>query len=401
MEIKLISGAEEIGASCIGIRSKQANIIIDYGKPLNDKKAAAPKLDSDIDAVFISHPHQDHYGFIDDLPQSAPIYMSEYCETLIDISRKIIGHKKTEINNPIIHFKDEKPITFKDIKIIPFLADHSAPGAFSFLIKADGKNVFYSGDFRNTGYKQYTLDKLKRYFPKEKDVIDALILEGTTLGREDEAAITEEGLVDEMSEVFKRDAISFVYASSQNIDRFVTVFKAALKQKKTVIIDGYMASILGRLDIKTIPNPLNKQLKIFLYQANLKEEMQKYSANCIEAQEINKDPSKYVFMFHGSMVKSYRFKQIKAKNANFIYSMWSGYKKEQSFEETEKWIAKNNITTKDIHTSGHADRAALKTFVDILKPEAIIPFHTQRPDEYVKIWGDKVKNVKTGDVIVI
>ena len=58
---------------------------------------------------------------------------------------------------------------------------HSAFDANGLLIKAAGKQIFYSGDFRGHGRKAWAFKELLSEGPKG---VDALLMEGTTLGRE-------------------------------------------------------------------------------------------------------------------------------------------------------------------------------------------------------------------------
>ena len=60
--------------------------------------------------------------------------------------------------------------------------------------------------------------------------IDVLLMEGTTIGRTgtDEGFATEDELEREFARAFREThGLSFVWTSSQNIDRLVTVFRAA------------------------------------------------------------------------------------------------------------------------------------------------------------------------------
>ena len=63
------------------------------------------------------------------------------------------------INNPNF-YNSEKPFTIGNIIITPYLNDHSAFDAYSFLIEGEGQRLFYSGDFRGHGRKGSLLTKL-------------------------------------------------------------------------------------------------------------------------------------------------------------------------------------------------------------------------------------------------
>jgi ribonuclease J len=62
------------------------------------------------------------------------------------------------------------------------LNDHSAFDAYSFLVEADGKSLFYSADFRGHGRKSRLFDQFLKTAPKP---VDVLLMEGTTIGRDD------------------------------------------------------------------------------------------------------------------------------------------------------------------------------------------------------------------------
>ena len=74
--------------------------------------------------------------------------------------------KKGKITHPTIDIQDQVPFYIKEVKITPYTVDHSAYGAFMFLIVADGKRILYTGDYRNHGYKgklfKPTLKKIRQ-----------------------------------------------------------------------------------------------------------------------------------------------------------------------------------------------------------------------------------------------
>ena len=58
------------------------------------------------------------------------------------------------------------------------------------------------------------------------------------------------------------------------------------------------------------------------------------------------------------------------------------------------------MTEKQIHTSGHADRDALKRMVEVLKPKNLVPIHTFEGDEYKKIFaGTKVLRINDNEAV--
>jgi mRNA degradation ribonuclease J1/J2 len=51
------------------------------------------------------------------------------------------------ITHETIDMQDQVPITIKDITVTPYIVDHSAYGAFMFLIQADEKKILYTRRF--------------------------------------------------------------------------------------------------------------------------------------------------------------------------------------------------------------------------------------------------------------
>ncbi len=89
---------QQIGGNCIELSTTDGHrIILDVGRPLNapqDARAPLPKsldLASPTDGVLISHPHQDHYGLLEDVPPDWPIYSGEPTARLIRLSSAIFG----------------------------------------------------------------------------------------------------------------------------------------------------------------------------------------------------------------------------------------------------------------------------------------------------------------------
>ena len=82
--------AHEIGGNCIELAMSDGNrIILDAGRPLDAPKGVRaglipPTLDTTLPmhAVLLSHPHQDHYGLLGELPASWPVHCAVRAKSL-------------------------------------------------------------------------------------------------------------------------------------------------------------------------------------------------------------------------------------------------------------------------------------------------------------------------------
>ena len=127
MKIKVHKGTDEIGGSCIELKTNNTTILVDYGTPLQDTSEQVEITDK-IDAILISHPHQDHFGAIVNIESKTPIYCGELSLELMNATKIFTGNEILKNNFQI--FKAWTTFNIGDFKITPYLVDHSATDAF-------------------------------------------------------------------------------------------------------------------------------------------------------------------------------------------------------------------------------------------------------------------------------
>ena len=395
MQVKILKGTNQIGGVFTEISSKEAKIIIDFGDDLDGIKRlenikGLTTGEPAYDGVFITHNHQDHMGRIDYILDDIPVYMS-------DLSKKIFetvfcfSKNKGKIHRKTIDLEEGKTITIKDMKITPYIVDHSAYNSFMLLIEADGKRILHTGDFRNHGYKGVLLEGTLKKIGK----IDLLITEGTTFSREQVKSKTETELVDDIVEKTKNYDQVLMLMSTTNIDRVTTMQKVANRTGKKVIHDIVLSNVL-QLVTQKIPNALNsKNVGVFLpgnvYIKRDKEEYKKYIEPFQE--KINETGKllhgKFIMNIRVSMLKDIeRLKDNTLNNCCVVYSMWEGYQKEEIYKRFLSKMKELNIDIYNLHVSGHADYTAFNQVIEITNPKAVIPMHTENKEK-IKDFTDK------------
>ncbi len=418
MELIIHRGAHQIGGNCLEVRCRDATILVDVGLPLdaNGKvpiETYRPKhLFQDIenggkkiDGVLLSHAHMDHYGLSGLLPEGIPIYCGQATAALIGITASIRREKRTP---PSFHtFQTGKVFRIGPFSIQPYLVDHSAFDAHAFLISAGDKHLFYTGDFRSHGRKAGTIERLMKNPPK----VDVMVIEGTMLGpRSQEAHHTEKQLEEEFLRVINETAgIVLVTAAGQNIDRLVTIYKAAKRARRRFVIDFYTAEILEKLGkYARVPQPswpdvrvcYPQRLERFFKVIGLDDILQRHRKNKVSWTAIGKSEDNTVMLIRPGFLPDIQ-KNLALKNAAWIYSMWPGYlEKDKTFDDLRAYLHEKCVRTEILHTSGHAGLPDLIKLVDAVNPKMVVPIHSNHP-ELLKARIANVKPVNDGELIAV
>lgn len=378
-------------------------IIVDLGLPLdaesNDKKylpdiSGFDGNDDSLLAIIISHPHIDHFGLLAHISNKIPVIMGKAARSILtNASPFLPGTWPVPADG--LNLKSKVPIKLGPFKTTPFLIDHSGYDAYSLLIEADGKRLFYSGDFRAHGRKAQLTEELITNPPKE---IDVLLLEGSTLGRnENHGSFPSETDVENSLEAEFRKAkgITMIHASSQNIDRIVSIFKACKHTGKTLVMDLYAAAILGATGNEKLPQSDWPDIAVYIpnsQRIQIKNNkwfdlLKKHSSNRIFIEKLQEISSHCVLLFRPIYMRDLEKADL-LKDARYIYSQWEGYWEQDSYKYLREWLTKHNITKISIHTSGHASTNDLVRFAEAFKPKKIVPIHTFMPEKYNELFNN-------------
>lgn len=390
MKATVYRGTKEIGGTCIELKANNGKVLwIDIGTPLNKSDINIGYINNNVDAILISHPHQDHYGLIEYMGVNIPIYMGELSENLINAAR--IFQNKVLLKNNINHIDAWKKFTIEDtFQITPYLVDHSSPEAFAFLIEADNKRVLYSGDFRATGRKNKLFYEIIKRPPEN---IDYLFIEGTMVSRNNSLYSNEDSIEEALLKIFQQQQnVSFVVSSGQNIDRFVSVYRACKRSNKKLVIDIYMSWLLDLVREKSSGTPSIDWNEIKVYENPKQlEKINEISFNGLRQRVHNKSIGNIVFNNPAAFVYFVRCPHEMFMNKfrpsgliNIIYSQWEGYLsqayKNNCTDLLNKLKIDKGIAFSIIHTSGHATINDLLKFTDCINPKCVVPIHTDFPE---------------------
>ena len=383
MIIKIHRGQNQIGGSIIEVSTEQARVFLDIGIELDeDKEIEIPQIeglfcgDKNCDAVFISHYHSDHIGLVDYLLPDIPIYMGDHA---YNIMKAASDYRNVDVKFTPILMKNECSISIKDIKITPISCDHSAFDSYMLLIENEGESTLYTGDFRANGRMDFNtlLEKVP--------CVDNLIIEGTTLSREDDVVHIEEEQLEDIAVEYlnKHTGPAFIMMSAMNIDRVITAKNVAKRTGRIFLEDIYTADITTSIGMTT------ESTRVFMTGGDKQFEMlQKYSDVKIGKKEIAKKP--FIMCVRSSM-KNYLSKLnelISFDDGVLFYGMWKGYLERPQTKEFIDYMESKGVKTHILHTSGHADSQTIDKLIRDVKPKKIIPVHTENAK-----WFDVYKDI--------
>ena len=312
------------------------------------------------DAVILTHYHGDHIGLYEKILPEIPIYIGDTAKKINLVHKKHLADHRHVSQAALSRaggfhtYRADERLTFGNITVTPYYTDHSALDAYMLLIEADGKRVLHTGDFRTHGtFGAGVLKCLKPYVAK----VDAVICEGTRI---DQTAppMTLRELENEAAKLMGENKYTFVLCSSTNIDHIRAMHRAAKKNFRMFICDGYQMNVL-----KTVTAAGVYDFDyIFTYDTNLDSHIaERGFCWLVRANGLDDDS-----------IEKYRDSSL------LIYSMWMGYLNGVFRNEKTARFVENFPKSIYLHTSGHASRAAIKEVLETVKPDIVIPIHTER-----------------------
>ncbi|MFB6213266.1 MAG: MBL fold metallo-hydrolase [Candidatus Nanohaloarchaea archaeon] len=317
--ITFYGGVREIGGNIIDLETDNARLLFDFGKNfgaesdyfsefLNPRKAHGIEdflelgllpdikglyrkdylkhLGKDVqeepafDAVFLTHAHMDHIGYVHFLRSDIPIYCTPTTATMMDVvqdtgsytfdefvemkesfhlRRKSRKDELTKfdrdiksIDRSIYKQRDintignEETVSIGDTEVTCYRVNHSLPGAAGFHIETPQNCIAYTGDLRLHGYQSHHTENFieaSRNFEP-----DYLITEGTNVGNSEE--IPPEEKVREKLQWYIGEENDGVFVNHPRLDleRMRSVVRAAKGNDRQYVVRTWQAHMLKELE---------------------------------------------------------------------------------------------------------------------------------------------------------
>lgn len=383
MKLTIHRGTKQIGGNILEVATETTRIILDCGKNL-------PPLDgtyggddihidgltggeSSYDAVFVTHYHADHCGLLARVNKDIPIYASNETASVLGTIADFTRTAPPRITQAL---KPGAAVLVGDITLVPIPVQHSANGAMMFLVKANEKKLLYTGDFHDMDETYFSL----------LEHVDALVCEGTNVGAR--SNITEEGITRRAAEIMRNSNQNvFVLCSATNLPRIHAMEKACIKTKRKMAFDPFMMAITKRVGhIRTKPVGFTS----YWIEAEKSPKIHRYFTEDIslytDASSISQMQDLAIFVRPTMGEFMSRLNDHKPlAGSTLLYSMWKGYQSKPPVAEFLQLCKGMDMEIVELHTSGHAYREMLEKAIARLKPEVVVPIHTESAESFCEM----------------
>jgi len=343
-----------------------------------------------IDAVFLSHPHMDHIGYLPFIDENIQIYCGECTKTIMEAiqesGRINLGEHKSYT------FRTGKKVKVDALEIEPIHVDHSIPGAYGLIVHTSKGSVVYSGDYRLHG----PMSQMTNEFAERAAKVDPAVMvsEGTRVCPEESQEIHSEHRVKaESNEVVANASSKLVIVAfySRDIDRFETFYEIARNNDRKFVIPIKLAYLLSKLKsdpVLKIPDVM-KDDDILFYKKRKKTgefaESDYYAwerpflKKAVNYEYVHENESR--LLFNLDLISFTELIDVKPSfGGHFIHSMSEPFSEEDiGADVMNNWLRHFGLRFHQIHASGHCPSKDLVLIVNKIQPKRLIPVHTEHP----------------------
>ncbi len=405
-----LGGVGEIGMNCMmygyGLKGDYKWIMVDLGLTFAGPRepgveiivpdiSFAEQHRDKIEAIILTHAHEDHYGAIPDLWEGlqVPIYATPFTAAML---RAKLAREGMEDMVPIKEVPRRAKFDLGPFQIEMVDMAHSIPEPLGLHIKTDVGSVFHTGDWK---LDPDPIVGPPTDEPRLKELgqqgIDVLVCDSTNATR-DGTSISEIDVAKTMKELIKaaeRRVIVTTFAS--NVARIKSVAEAAYEAGRYVILAGRALERVVNIAKETGYIPED-------YSFLSDEDFQHLpAAECVVLATGSQGEGRAAMarIAEGSHPK------IKPKpNDTVIFSSRTIPGNERSVSYIINLLSSmdlNIITESDapVHVTGHPRRGELEQLYSWVKPDVIVPVHGEEQHLRAQQTFSKSQGIETVQIV--
>ncbi len=417
MKLIFHGGAREVGKSCIELVTQEKRFLLDAGVKFKENGFEAPfqVFDlPDIDGLFLSHAHLDHTGALplfEHFNLICPIFTTQQTKELTKIllkdSYKIArirhlhpAYKKVDLRKV---YNSTRTVEFnkwyKHLNVeFKFLNAGHIPGSAMILIKAEGKKILYTGDYKY--HSSELMSGVETEIDKQPDLkdIDIMITESTYGGKPlPDRGIIEDSFLDKVNEVIKNGSVVipvFGLGRAQEI----LILLSRKKWSVPIYLDG-MAVDVTKTILSGNPSYLNerkrlqdmyRRVDVIKKEKKRKKVMNNRGIFITTSGMLQGGPiMAYLENIWGNTNDAILMTGFQCKRTNGRLLLDEGY------VYLNGWKTYVKAQYQKFDFSGHSDDSELKEFIRKINPKHLVINHGDETSILaLKAWADRSLNSK-------
>lgn len=231
-------------------------------------------------------------------------------------------------------------------------------------------------------------------------------MEGTNVrGAVDDVPRTsEQSVEDDLVKTFtSTPGMVATFSSAQNLDRLVTVFRAARRSGRELVVDLYTATIAQATGRPTIPQPGFDGFAVYVPRRQRQRILQtKEFQRVAEIADVRRYPEdlaagrgKIAYLGTSSTVNEL-IDAGALHDGVVVWSLWHGYLDQPAGQRMQAQLADAHVPLIEHHTSGHAFVVDLQRLVTAFAPARVVPIHSEATDHFADHF-DRIERHKDGE----
>ncbi len=378
-----LGGIGEIGGNCYLYGCDGKWIMIDLGLAFADVnkypgiEILVPKIDlieaigKNLEAVIISHGHEDHAGALSFFGNKikCPVYATSFVKILIENRLKEFGYLE---NINLNEFDNKKEMNFDKFNLEFITTTHSIPQTNAILISTQYGKLLHTADWKIDNHPTIGDPFNKNNFDKiGNDGLLALIGDSTNANTPG-YSLSEQKVKDELVKIFSRyNKRIVVTCFSSNIARMQNIILAAKKNNRKIVLVG--RSIKKTIDAAFKTNFL-KDLDIFISEEEASFMPRENIVIICTGSQGEKRSALYRIAFN-----SHKHISLDQEDV-VIFSSKDIPGNEKSINNLKNLLIRQRveiITGEEdiVHASGHGYAEEIKSMYQWTKPYISIPVH--------------------------
>jgi ribonuclease J len=339
----------------------------------------------EVQAIFISHAHADHAGYLHLVDPEIPVHVGHGTRTLLEA---IEGSTRMKYGpHPWMLFTDGQPVRVGRIEVTPFPVDHSIPFAYGFLVRTSGGTLAYTGDFRHHGPRAADTHRFFEAVAKER--VDALLIEGTRAGPDPRRNLTEEGVREGVDRVLDGHAeLALACTYPRDIDRLTTLHAAAAAAGRDLVVSvrtaHLLAAVAPRFPDGTVPVPgRTEHLEVYARKKRVSYLWERpFLERALTAEQVRDQGRRYLLALDFT-----HFPELidlrPARSSPFIHSMSEPFSEDDVSDHVlHNWLDHFGLEFHQMHASGHASGPELLQLIAKTRARHVYPIHTEHPEAF-------------------